>query len=70
MEKKAGDPNGFSGEKSPQSLVIPDRGEATIDHFYEKLGKLNESSGLSLVWVSSIIVNLFSHLSSPLTCIN
>lgn len=49
MEKKAGDPNGFSGEKSPQSLVIPDRGEATIDHFYEKLGKLNESSGLSLV---------------------
>ncbi|KAI3445429.1 hypothetical protein Pfo_002094 [Paulownia fortunei] len=50
MEKKAGNAGGFSGEKNPESVVIPDDDKSAVDRFYEKLGKLNESSGLSLVF--------------------
>ncbi|KAK6159795.1 hypothetical protein DH2020_003176 [Rehmannia glutinosa] len=51
MEKNAGNDGGFCGEKNPQSMKISDHYEkATEDHFYEKLAKLNESSGFSLVF--------------------
>ncbi|KAL7157648.1 hypothetical protein ABFS83_02G091400 [Erythranthe nasuta] len=50
MERKPGDPaGGFSGKKTPESVSIRDPGKAAVDHFYEKLAKLNESSGLSSV---------------------
>ncbi|KAL7157646.1 hypothetical protein ABFS83_02G091400 [Erythranthe nasuta] len=51
MERKPGDPaGGFSGKKTPESVSIRDPGKAAVDHFYEKLAKLNESSGLSSVF--------------------
>ncbi|KAK4402122.1 hypothetical protein Sango_0952900 [Sesamum angolense] len=50
MEKKSDNAGGFSGEKYPESAVIVDQEKAAVDCFYEKLGKLNESSGLSSVF--------------------
>ncbi|KAL1535035.1 hypothetical protein AAHA92_31137 [Salvia divinorum] len=40
-------PGGFSGQEMPESAVISTNGKVSVDLFYEKLGKLNESSGLS-----------------------
>lgn len=37
-------PGGFSGHQMPESAT---NGKVSVDLFYEKLGKLNESSGLS-----------------------
>lgn len=57
MEKQHGGADSFSGEKRPEQPVISDDDKAAVDLFYEKMGKLNESSGLSLVWVFSIFFN-------------
>lgn len=53
-EKKAADAGGFSGDKNPEPPPISDHG---VDFFYEKVCKLNETSGLSVVWV---FLSLFS----------
>ncbi|KAL8545421.1 hypothetical protein ACS0TY_005545 [Phlomoides rotata] len=50
MEKKGGDAGGFSGDKNPEPAAISDPDKADVDFFYEKVCKLNESSGLSLVF--------------------
>ncbi|KAL3620673.1 hypothetical protein CASFOL_035585 [Castilleja foliolosa] len=51
MEKNDGDAGGFPGHKTPQSSEnISDQYKAAEDRFYEKLAKLNESSGLGLVF--------------------
>ncbi|KAL0422105.1 UNVERIFIED_CONTAM: Pentatricopeptide repeat-containing protein, chloroplastic [Sesamum latifolium] len=50
MEKKCDNAGGFPGEKYPESPAIADQEKAAVDCFYEKLGKLNESSGLSSVF--------------------
>ncbi|PIN10059.1 HMG box-containing protein [Handroanthus impetiginosus] len=48
--EKTGDAGVFSGEKKPDRPVTYDQDKAAKDSFYEKLGKLNESSGLSSVF--------------------
>lgn len=65
MEQQHGGADSFSGEKRPEQAVVPDDDKAAVDLFYEKMGKLNESSGLSLVWVFSIQFNSHSHALIP-----
>ncbi|KAG8369068.1 hypothetical protein BUALT_Bualt15G0111800 [Buddleja alternifolia] len=52
MEKKSSNGNGFSGEKKQleSSEIICDNDDKAVGHFYERINKLNESSGLSLVF--------------------